>query len=259
MLLDPNFATLWTLGRWKIPPGLHMASASCTFPYQAAAARQVSGAFERNLRRRRSPLPAVCGRLTVPGGPQSAAQRAWLFERTTQSLPRPGAATMFRAITKKSANGHGADSKGTLTALWSKAGSKADNKEAPLSDAAPEGAAEPPSAQFTPAAASRASDEAAAAGQAAPPTTGGDVAIGAAPEPSPEPIAVAAQVAAEVQPPANPDAQPSKVGNSACAGSAARSARGPDGPHQLAAVGNSASWQWHIPTPLGAPCRAQPS
>lgn len=118
---------------------------------------------------------------------------------------------MFRAITKKTANGPGADSKGTLTALWGKASAKKEPQEG---DAGPAGQpAEPPAAQITPAAAPKAAGSGAAADEAAPPTTGGgDVAIGAAPEPSPEP-AVAAQAPAQApaQAAAQPEIQP-KVG-----------------------------------------------
>lgn len=99
---------------------------------------------------------------------------------------------MFKAITKGKAPP--ADSKGTLTALW---GKRQQKEEAGTPAPAPPAASDPQddaAAEGTPAGAAKAGAPAAAA-----PTTGGDVAIGAAPEPSPEPVLVAAQAAAAAE------------------------------------------------------------
>lgn len=99
---------------------------------------------------------------------------------------------MFKAITKGKAPP--ADSKGTLTALW---GKRQQKEEAGTPAPAPPAASDPQddaAAEGTPAGAAKAGAPAAAA-----PTTGGDVAIGAAPEPSPEPALAAAQAAAAAE------------------------------------------------------------
>lgn len=122
---------------------------------------------------------------------------------------------MFKAITKKNQTNDAASKPGTLTALWSKKQAakegEGSSEQTPAPDeppAAPSDAQEA-AADAPPAAAPRAAD-----GGAAPQVaTGGDVAIGAAPEPSPEPAVAAAQAAAAV-PAAEqaPEAKPGKVG-----------------------------------------------
>lgn len=106
---------------------------------------------------------------------------------------------MFRAITKKNGPSATSDVKGTLTALWASAGSKGEATQAHPADPGRSAAEnEPftaPEDQLTPAPAARAD-----LGQAtaAPPTTGGDVAITAAPDPSPEPAIAAAKAPADL-------------------------------------------------------------
>ncbi|KAI3428047.1 hypothetical protein D9Q98_006432 [Chlorella vulgaris] len=125
---------------------------------------------------------------------------------------------MFKAITKKNGPSSKGDVKGTLTALWASAGGKVGTSVAPPAQAAPPAADVEPQPlferQYTPEGARP--NSALAAEAAAAPTTGGDVAIGAAPDASPEPAAaLTTAVKANEQPDAAGDAALAKASNAA--------------------------------------------
>ncbi|KAL4858571.1 Di-N-acetylchitobiase [Chlorella vulgaris] len=122
----------------------------------------------------------------------------------------------YSAITKKNGPSSKGDVKGTLTAMWASAGSKVGTSVAPPAQAAPPAADVEPQASFgrqcTPEGARP--NSALAAEAAAGRTTGGDVAIGAAPDPSPEPAAaLTIAVIASEQPDAAGDAALAKASN----------------------------------------------
>lgn len=136
---------------------------------------------------------------------------------------------MFKAITKKNGPSSKGDVKGTLTALWASAGGKVGTSVAPPAQAAPPAADVEPQALFerqcTPEGARP--NSALAAEAAAAPTTGGDVAIGAAPDASPEPAAaLTIAVKANEQPDAAGDAALAKVCSTQCDGCPVQAVQG---------------------------------